>query len=688
MPDLVKEAPMVGLEPSMPATAASMLDRLNGVEGANIDLTTRKIDPEVVRRTASALGLSRPEARKVLTGAGKELRQALAAGARYPLPVVIERSGPIHAVEPMEAGRAVLQAIERSGGVLTVDVETTGYPIGHRYYALRTVQLGDKYVAAEFRPVEDAAIIRALIAYAPVLEAHSSPADIIPLAHAGLGDEDAMWAKMRDTVIKAKLGDPKSTGADPALKRISAHILGPGAVSTAATEGRKELFKQNGWLMETQFDTPWERSGWAQVDSECETMLRYAAADVLDTAAIGEVLEERTPVAPNILARERLAMRVTARATSAGVALNRDLVAELDSRHRLARSGHGAVLMAQWGVENPGSTKELVGRFQALGAVLPNTKPTKTKPEGGPSTATGVIAPFVDVGGELGAFADEVLKWRHHNTAVTLFTNPYRALCELGDGRARPTVYTLGTDTGRMSCVRPNMQQLPRAGGMRAMIVADPGYVMISADFASVELRVAAALSGDRTLSNLILAGEDLHWQIARLVYGPDATKAHRYKVKRGVFGRIYGGGLDTLAEQMGVFPTVAQQMIDVMDGMLPELSAWSNTMRQGVRRGKDKFHTYSGRVIHLAESPHKAPNYAIQGSARELLVDALVRWQDTRWSSCVLLPVHDELDVFVPAQDAEEATAALVACMASTLGPIPIVAEAAKPSVFWRDSE
>jgi DNA polymerase I-like protein with 3'-5' exonuclease and polymerase domains len=334
------------------------------------------------------------------------------------------------------------------------------------------------------------------------------------------------------------------------------------------------------------------------------------------------------------------------------------------------------------GVSNPGSDKEVGAALTALGVRLPQT------PTGRPSVAASALEALRGTPGNAGALVAAVLDYRHHETVVSTFLEPYRRLVEHGDGRARPTVYTLGTDTGRMSCVRPNLQQLPREGGVRACITADPGYTLISADFAGVELRVAAALSGDANLAAMIARGDDLHWMIAREVFGPEATKADRYVAKRVVFGRLYGGGATTLARQAGVSESIAQSAIDVLDSITPGLSAWSRTIRDAVKRGTPHFPTYSGRVIWLpAEYPHKGPNYAIQGSARELLVDALIRWDDTEWRGGVVLPVHDEIVAMVPEADAERATAALVACMASNLGGVEIKAEASKPSVSWQDS-
>ena len=84
---------------------------------------------------------------------------------------------------------------------------------------------------------------------------------------------------------------------------------------------------------------------------------------------------------------------------------------------------------------------------------------------------------------------------------------------------------------------------------------------------------------------------------------------------------------------------------------------------------------------------PHAAGNYAVQRTARELLVDALLRWRDAPWGGFVLLPVHDEIIAMVPEADGPAATAAPVECMETTFEGVPIVAEADQPSQFWADA-
>lgn len=636
-------------------------------------------------KTPALPATAQANAREAIRAAKRAQAILEAAGEPVALPAVVERSGTITPLTVAEAGARMADLIVRAGGALTVDVEHTGYPVGHAQHRLRTVQLGDSaavVVLAATDPAQ-AEVARTALAAAPRLHAHSASADLVPLEAAGLLDETA-WERMHDTVIPAKLSDPASTGSDPGLKQLASAVLGDQAVAPAADAARAALFKAGKWLTEVSATTPPERSGWAQADPGCTTMVRYAAADVLDTAALAVCLPA---IPPEVIERERTVQRITARVSHRGLRIDGDQVGKLWNEHTLAaEEAHGRVRV--FGIDNPGSDRQVAAALIERGVALPSTKPSARHPAGQPSVAAGVLEALRGTPGPASDLIAAVLDYRHHETVLSTFLEPYHQLVAHGDGRARPTVYTLGTDTGRMSCVRPNLQQLPRTGGVRACITADPGSLLISADFSGVEIRGAAALSGDANLRRMIAEGVDLHWEIARQVWGPAATKADRYAAKRIVFGRLYGGGVPTLARQANVSEAVAASAVDVLDASLPGLAGWSRMLREAVKRGATRIETYAGRIIHLPRDwPHKAPNYAIQGTCRELLVDALLRWDATRWGGGVVLPVHDEIVAVVPEHDAEEATAALVACMTSELLGMPIVAEASQPAYAWQDA-
>jgi P4 family phage/plasmid primase-like protien len=601
-----------------------------------------------------------------------------AAGELVTLPAVVTRDGSVRSIDLAN----VPELVEAFGMLaeLTVDVETTGYPIGHADYALRTIQLGNEHAALVFDAADPAhaGLASRILHDAQVLHAHSATADLVPLAALELFDLDAAWDRMHDTVIPAKLADPQSTGSDPGLKQLAAAVLGDSATAPAADGARAALFKAGKWLTDTKATTPLERSGWAQVDPACTTMVRYAASDVLDTAALAKILPA---VPPHVLERERTAQRLTARVAHHGVRLDAEHVNAKLPEHRDALAAAGARLQA-FGIDNPGSDQQVGAKLIEMGAPLAHTK------TGRPSVAKGVLEPFAKIDGPVGDLVRARLDYQHHETVLGLFLEPYAQLVHRGDGRARPTVYTLGADTGRMSCVRPNLQQVPRQGGMRACVTADPGELIVSADFASVEVRVAAALSQDQTLITMLDNGIDLHWEIARQAYGPDATKEDRYNTKRAVFGRLYGSGIPGITRTLGISEIEADAIVASLDAMTPQLASWTAGLKRAVQGGMTKYESYSGRVIHLDQKlPHKALNYCVQGTARELLVDTLMRWRDTRWGNAVLMPVHDEVLVFVPEADAAEATATLVAAMETTLFGVSIKAEASEPSFSWKDA-
>lgn len=620
--------------------------------------------------------------------AEKAARLALAAGESVQYPAVVLRDGQV-----LPAPLSVAQGLLEGLPALTMDVESSGVPIGHRAYEQRMVQLGNDDFAVVLDPgdPEQMALASVAIKAAPVLHAHSSTADVVPIALLGLDDFDSMMERMDDTAIRAKLHDPQSTGSDAGLKQISDFMLGAESASTPADEARKELFSAGGWLSEPKATTPLERNGWFQVDPKCKTFIRYGGSDVLDTALIAKRLP---PLPPHIAERERTVAHMVSRIALKGVKLNGALVGDLMTEHVMKRDERAKAVKAwQPGIDNVGSDKQVAQALLALGVRLPYTKPSTRFPEGQPSVAAGVLetlqGELEGTGHPAVVLIEQVLQWRHHDTAVTLFLTPYSVLVNDGDGRARPTVYTLGADTGRMSAVRPNIQQLPREGGFRSMFVADEGMTFISADFSSVEIRVAAALSQDQVLIRMLEEGLDPHGMAAELVFGPGYTKAQRYKVKSGVFGRIYGGGVSTLAAQMRVSIAIAQKLIDVIDTLWPTLSAWSKQSTSAVERGLETtFTTYSGRIVHLPRNKaHAAGNYKIQGTAREILVDALMRWRDTKWGKAIMWPVHDELDVMVPIAEAETATAELVRCMETELYGVRIIADPSEPSPVWQDA-
>ncbi|MFJ9819339.1 DNA polymerase [Streptomyces sp. NPDC101151] len=251
-----------------------------------------------------------------------------------------------------------------------------------------------------------------------------------------------------------------------------------------------------------------------------------------------------------------------------------------------------------------------------------------------------------------------------------------------GAGRVHPQINTLRAKTGRMSITAPALQTLKKHDPrLRHCFRADPGHALVACDFSQVEVRVAAALSRDRTLMDVIASGVDLHDATATLMYGPGFTKEQRTVSKRATFGTIYGGGAKALAAQTGVPVRVARGVIQ----------RWQRTYPEVIRFGKDIANattviTGSGRRIPSdPDRPYANSNYAIQSTARDLLVASVYELVTRHGLAAALwLFVHDEVIVQVPEQDAERVRDLLTAVMTTSFRGVPIAADAEILGTHW----
>lgn len=625
-----------------------------------------------------------------------------AAGPVIRLPAIVDRK--TSAVRPASFGdvaQVIVKAIRADE--LTTDVESSGYPAGHRLYKLKTVQLGDASTAVVLNPddPDSGDLIRAALAKARVLYAYSAPADVCPLVDAGFCTED-IWELVQDVAILVRIAG-MGVRMQAGLKDTAGELL-EHATAPAANEARAALFKAAGWLTDTKPTTEYERNGWAQVDPECATMVRYAASDVLDTAGIAR----RVPaLPPEVVERESWLQRVTARLTQRGVKLHADHTHAMHASVTAKVDGYVAQLREH--VEKPSSPAQIGAWLQGMGLDLPSNS------NGYSSDKNEIKAALRDLPDdhEGRAAAQLVLDYRVEDTRLKTFLTPYVDLLDNGDGRVRPTIYTLGADTGRMSSARPNLQNVPRQGGLRACFMADPGLLGISADLAGIEMRVMAAMSQDpvllemirdaRRAEELLLVARtdeeraaalelkkhaDLHWRIAREIYGPEATKEDRYSVKPVVYAHFYGGGVDTISKQTGQHPFKVGQTIEVIASLCAGLREWSDDVIRQVRDGLTEFQLYTGRTLYLDQDvPYKGPNWIIQGTAREIIVDGMQRWEKTRWAGGVVLPIHDEVVTFVPEDDAVEAAETLRECLCGEFQGVEIGAEASEPWLQWPDA-
>ena len=249
------------------------------------------------------------------------------------------------------------------------------------------------------------------------------------------------------------------------------------------------------------------------------------------------------------------------------------------------------------------------------------------------------------------------------------------------DGRIHTNFKMTVTATGRLSSTEPNLQNIPvrkeLGSEIRKMFVAAPGHVLVDADYSQIELRLLAHISGDETMKNAFLTGEDIHAVTASQVFGvplEDVTAQMRSHAKAVNFGIVYGISAFSLAQDIGVRPREAQAYIDAY---LEKYHGVREYMERVIAEAKANGYvsTLYGRRRPMPElkSPNRnmrafgervARNMPIQGTAADIMKLAMVnvhrRMRAEGLESRLILQVHDELIAECPEHEAERVKALL----------------------------
>jgi DNA polymerase-1 len=220
---------------------------------------------------------------------------------------------------------------------------------------------------------------------------------------------------------------------------------------------------------------------------------------------------------------------------------------------------------------------------------------------------------------------------------------------------------------------------------------------LISADYSQIELRIVAAISGDKNMCEAFRLGKDIHTATAAKVYGveeADVTKEMRYKAKSVNFGIIYGQGAFGLADNLGISRTEAKTIID---NYKKEFSGINAYMESTINFAKEKGYveTLMGRKRWLRDinssnftvrgfAERNAINSPIQGTAADMIKLAMIKvHQEIKkhgFKSKMILQVHDELIFDALASEANDLKALILENMESALplpNDVPVIAEA-----------
>ena len=288
-------------------------------------------------------------------------------------------------------------------------------------------------------------------------------------------------------------------------------------------------------------------------------------------------------------------------------------------------------------------------------------KPKKTK-TGQYSTAEDVLS-YLAKDHQIVA---DILEWRSYNKLKSTYVDALPNEVNPKTGRIHTVYNQAVAATGRLSSNNPNLQNIPirteRGQEVRkAFIPRNEDYMLLSADYSQIELRLIAALSGDEIMINSFLNGEDIHAATAAKVFNvplDEVTREQRSNAKTVNFGIIYGVSAFGLSNQTNLTRSEAKELIDTYYETYPTLRnyiakqvdfarehGYVETILERRRYLKD---INSRNAIVRGASERNAVNAPLQGSAADIIKIAMINIQkklkDGNYKTKMLLQVHDEL--------------------------------------------
>ncbi len=269
---------------------------------------------------------------------------------------------------------------------------------------------------------------------------------------------------------------------------------------------------------------------------------------------------------------------------------------------------------------------------------------------------------------------DAILDYRGLRKLLSTYIEPFAGYISPADGRVHTTFNQALTATGRLSSSNPNLQNIPirtEEGReiRKAFVPGEPGWVMMSADYSQIELRLMAHLSGDAHLVDAFRHGLDVHAATAAKIYRipiGEVTADQRRIAKTANFGIMYGISSFGLSERLRCPRSEAKQIIDDYFASFPAIRGFIDaTVAQARERGyvetlfgRRRYipDISSGNATVRALAERNAVNAPIQGTAADIIKLAMTavdrRLREGGYRARMVLQIHDELLLEVPREE------------------------------------
>lgn len=326
----------------------------------------------------------------------------------------------------------------------------------------------------------------------------------------------------------------------------------------------------------------------------------------------------------------------------------------------------------EFNISSPSQLSEVL--FEKLS--LP-TEVSKKGKAGHYSTASGVLSKLK----EMHPIIVCIEQYREYSKLKSTYVDPLPKMVD-EKNRLHSTLNMTVAATGRLSSVDPNLQNIPVrteiGRKIREGFIAEPGNVLISADYSQFELRIAAALSGDESMIESFNENRDIHTETAALIQGVEpenVTKDMRYAAKAVNFGILYGQGVHGLSEGTGISYAQAKEFIQKYFEVRPKLKGMIDRFKADAK-DKGYVETVMGRRrptpdVHssnfvVREAAYRAAiNMPIQGSAADLTKMAMTAVEkELPDGACQIMQIHDSIMVECKEGDAEKISKMMVSVM------------------------
>lgn len=446
------------------------------------------------------------------------------------------------------------------------------------------------------------------------------------------------WERTEDTMYKAHIDNPARTKA---LKGLTAMF-----VDRSAAAGQDALTK---YMSDNKLD-------WGTIPTDNPYYWGYGAMDVVLTTRLGDYLDPL--VFPKYrenfeleMAAARICSEMSLRGTRADLEYCRLKSEELRAFAQKCRDW----AKAEYGISNLTSIPQLIKFFEDLGMMF-----EKTTPKGAPALDKEVLE------GIDHPVAATLLKVRKATKICSTYLDNFEEFSDDEDF-VHADIWVAGTKTNRMSVTNPALQTLPKQDKIvRNAFVPRDGRRLITCDADQVELRLMAFFAKDDGLREAFESDQSFFVTVAEEVLGEKIDKETdpRYKmIKSSIYARLYGAGDAKIARTAGVPVEVIKTLNAGFDQKYPGVrQVMGATTHEAKMRSQDTGTAYvmsqgGRRFIVDDDKSYVGVNYMIQSTAAEVFKRALVDLDSAGYGEYMLLPVHDEIVLDVPEDDAEQAS-------------------------------